>query len=110
MSKENNIKLKEWVHSYSPLRIKQANAARKLLPKYMTKHEKSPIVKLSPIPDDRQVKRPVSAFLWFFKERVATGEYCGLPVTEISERVKTEWVNTSDSEKQVCMLELLIIV
>ncbi|EEA20606.1 hypothetical protein TMatcc_000600 [Talaromyces marneffei ATCC 18224] len=101
LSKENEAKLKEWVHSYSPLRIKQANAARKLLPKYMAKHEKSPIIKLSAIRDDRQVKRPVSAFLWFFKERVATGEYRGLPVTEISERVKAEWVNTSDSEKQL---------
>ncbi|KAF3392954.1 hypothetical protein DPV78_009549 [Talaromyces pinophilus] len=101
LSKENGEKMREWVHSYSPLRIKQANAARKLLPKYMAKHEKSPIIKLSPIHDDRQVKRPVSAFLWFFKERVATGEYRGLPVTEISERVKAEWLNTSDSEKQL---------
>lgn len=106
MSKENEGKMREWVHSYSPLRIKQANAARKLLPKYMAKHEKSPIIKLSPIHDDRQVKRPVSAFLWFFKERVATGEYRGLPVTEISERVKAEWLNTSDSEKQVCIHQL----
>ncbi|EED24041.1 HMG box protein, putative [Talaromyces stipitatus ATCC 10500] len=101
LGEENEKKLKEWIHSYTPLRIKQANAARKLLPKYMTKHEKSPIIKLSQIPDDRQVKRPVSAFLWFFKERVATGEYRGLPVRDIAERVKADWANTTDSEKQV---------
>lgn len=107
LTKENEIKMREWVHSYSPLRIKQANAARKFLPKYMAKHEKAPIIKLNAIHDDRQVKRPVSAFLWFFKERVATGEYRGLPVTEISERVKAEWLNTSDSEKQVCISQMI---
>lgn len=37
---------------------------------------------------------------------MATGEYRGLPVTEISERVKAEWLNTSDSEKQVCIHQL----
>lgn len=40
---------------------------------------------------------------------MATGEYRGLPVTEISERVKAEWLNTSDSEKQVCTHQLSII-
>lgn len=91
----------EWVRSYTPLRIKEANLARKSLPKYMEKHGRKTLIKLSPIPDDRQVKRPVSAFLWFCKERIASGEYEGLSFQEMTDRNRSAWENSTESEKQV---------
>jgi len=53
------------------------------------------------IKDERAAKKPGSAYLQFYSERHATGDFKSIPITEATKLVATEWKALTASEKQV---------
>ena len=51
--------------------------------------------------DDRATKRPPSAYLMFYMERYASGDFSGINGREATRLVGNEWRALSDAEKQV---------
>ncbi|KAJ5243171.1 uncharacterized protein N7469_001498 [Penicillium citrinum] len=88
----NDAAYEEWVKSYTPLQIKEANNARRALGRLTGK-------RVNVIKDDRQVKRPSSAFIQFVKDRPSHIETRNRPVSEIQVETANAWKQLSDSEK-----------
>jgi hypothetical protein len=85
------------VRSHTPLQIKQANEARrKLRRKFKAKKRQFPI-----IPDDRQVKRPKTAFMIFMEELSGSGDLENLKLAERGAQAGQRWKSLTESEKQV---------
>lgn len=53
------------------------------------------------LPDDRQVKRPATAYGLFLSERFSSGDMKGLKVGESGKLISNEWKALSPSEKKV---------
>ncbi|RAL00369.1 HMG-box domain-containing protein [Aspergillus ibericus CBS 121593] len=85
--------LKEWVKSYTPLEIKQANAARRRLAQIQNK-------KFFPIHDARLVKRAKIAYLFYAESRHQAGDLKHMPVPERGVQIAEEWRGLTDAEKQ----------
>jgi hypothetical protein len=66
----------------------------------LTENSKRPI-KLPAIKDPRQVKGPMAAFIFFSKERYASGDLKHMKVGEAGQRIAQEWSGLTESEKQV---------
>lgn len=90
----NEASYEAWLKQYTPLQIKQANTARKYL-------RRLGHTKFFGIQDERLVKTPISAYLWFVKERHESGDFKHLPVKDAALRLAGEWKDLTDSEKQV---------
>ncbi|ORY66369.1 uncharacterized protein BCR38DRAFT_430033 [Pseudomassariella vexata] len=93
---------KAWLESIPASQIEAANNARRRLKKV---YNFPKVLKL--IKDERQPKKPISAYLYFVKGRWASGD-SDLTSTgretpafqESSKALSTEWSNMSDAEKQ----------
>lgn len=94
---------KAWVKSYTPDQIRLANNARAQLRRRLAGTLKGAISHTQTIEDGRQVKRPTSAWGFFFAERQASSDFGGITVTERSRLISSEWKELSASEKQVCI-------
>jgi hypothetical protein len=57
---------------------------------------------LSPIRDDRQVKRPNSAYFKFSIERRESGDFKGIDLGGSAKLITKEWNDLSAGEKKVC--------
>lgn len=90
----NEASYEAWLKQYTPLQIKQANTARKHL-------RRLGHTKFFGIQDERLVKTPISAYLWFVKERHESGDFKHVPVKDAALRLAGEWKDLTDSEKQV---------
>ena len=89
--------LASWVKSFTPLQIKEANEARKKLRrKLKTKKRQFPIIR-----DERQVKRPKSAFMMFLEELNGSGDFAHLKVAERGAEAGQRWKRLTESEKEV---------
>ncbi|KAG9660472.1 hypothetical protein KCU98_g10423, partial [Aureobasidium melanogenum] len=86
----------EWLNSHTPAQIYEANVARARLRK-LTFDTSS---KYAPIKDDRLVKRPISSFLQYHNERLASGDFRGIPTPVSSKDIATEFKALSASEKK----------
>ncbi|TPX14252.1 uncharacterized protein E0L32_000646 [Thyridium curvatum] len=84
---------KAWVESHTPEEIAAANNARNRLAKLTNKSH-------SRIADERQPKRPVSAYLCFVKAKWASNDYTGTPAPEVAKAIASEWKGLSGSERQ----------
>ncbi|EKG19345.1 High mobility group HMG1/HMG2 [Macrophomina phaseolina MS6] len=93
-AEENRKALQKWIHSYTPLEIKKANNARRLL------KDKIPGYNKAPIQDDRAVARPTSAFVRFYQDRINSGDYKNIAIAEAGKLAGQEWKALSASEKQ----------
>ncbi|KAJ5946601.1 hypothetical protein N7454_003440 [Penicillium verhagenii] len=89
----NEASFTEWVKSYTPLQIKEANLARRTLTKLTGKSFRS-------IEDDRLVKRPRSAFLWYINERKASGDLKYMDPQDLARRAAEEWNAMTESDKE----------
>lgn len=59
------------------------------------------------IEDERRVKRPSSAWTFFFSERIQSTDFKGIVLKEKSRLVADEWKALSGDEKQVSFPPLL---
>lgn len=89
----NEAAYADWVQSHTPLQIKAANIARRHLAKLLNKPCRL-------IKDERLVKRPGTAYIQFAKERNQSGDFKHMPVPQISLRIRDEWNNLTESEKE----------
>lgn len=94
----NKAAYSKWVQSHTPLQIKDANHARRRLTKLKN-------TRISPIDDDRLVKRPRTAYLLFFNERNAQGDFKHMAVKDITVQVAEEWKGLTNAEKEVRLLK-----
>jgi len=92
-----------WVLQHTPEQINQANAARAQLVR-IAKSEKGPHIPralLQKIKDDRQVKKPRTAYNIFFTERARSGDFKGIHAREYAKLIGGEWHSLSEAEKKV---------
>ncbi|KAJ5714122.1 uncharacterized protein N7483_011303, partial [Penicillium malachiteum] len=89
----NEAAYASWILSHTPAQIKDANEARRRLAKKLGKT-------CSLLKDDRLVKRPLSSYLIFSRERTGSGDFKHMQVAEISVRTANEWKNLTESEKE----------
>lgn len=99
----NQAAYSEWVASYTPEQIRKANNARRLLKRKTATADgkKSSGRGLTPIKDDRQIKRPNSAYFKFGIERRESGDFKGIPLGEAAKLITKEWNELSAGEKKV---------
>ncbi|KAF7590942.1 hypothetical protein BBP40_002194 [Aspergillus hancockii] len=83
----------KWINGYTPSQIKEANAARTRLSKLTNK-------RYTLIRDERLVKRPLTAFVLFYKERFDQGDFKHMSIRDISARVTEEWKGMTETEKE----------
>jgi hypothetical protein len=94
-----------WIHSYTPAQIHAANLARAQLRKRLPATKAGGARRYTAkLVDDRRIKRPSYPFTAFTKERHSSGDMKGIPVTEASKIIGSEWKALSASEKKVCAL------
>ncbi|KAL4766141.1 uncharacterized protein BDW70DRAFT_666 [Aspergillus foveolatus] len=86
----NEAALKAWVESHTPLQILEANNARRRLAQLQGKR------RVSIIHDDRLVKPPTSAWIYFFMEK---RDKNALVVSDMAQDVAVQWKNLPASEK-----------
>ncbi|KAJ5379257.1 hypothetical protein N7509_012376 [Penicillium cosmopolitanum] len=82
-----------WVRSHTPLQIREANNARRALARDPTRKTRLFLIK-----DDRLVKRPISAFLLFSKERSSGTDFKDMASAQVDAAKK--WRSLSESEKE----------
>ena len=87
---------KAWVQTFTPVEVNEANNARQTLKRKYNIPKNS----LKLIDDDRQPKRPRTAYAIFTKARWASGDL-GNKVTDAAKAIGREWRSLSDNEKQV---------
>lgn len=56
---------------------------------------------MAPIKDDRQVKRPVSSYIYYTNERRDSGDFKDIKFTEIAKLIGDEWKHLSSNQKKV---------
>ncbi|ORY06490.1 hypothetical protein BCR34DRAFT_490048 [Clohesyomyces aquaticus] len=98
---------KRWVLSHTPDEIRIANNARLLLRRKLKAAPRAG-KRLHPpnttkIQDDRQVKRPLTAYTRFMVERMATGDLKSIGLAQSAKLVANEWKALSASEKKVSL-------
>jgi hypothetical protein len=100
---ENQAAYTAWVESYTPEQIRKANSARQTLKRKTAtpQGKKSSGRGLSPIKDERQIKRPNSGYLKFSIDRRETGDFKGIPIAESSKLITKEWKELGAGEKKV---------
>ena len=96
---KNEIAHKQWLLSFTPKQIKEANSARLAL----NRHAKATGGKKHHprIRDDRLVKPAGRAYTYFAAERNASGDMNGMRIGEIGGLVGKEWNALSASRKKV---------
>jgi hypothetical protein len=101
---ENEAAYKTWISQYTPLQIREANNARATLNRLKAKpdnHVRIPSVLCTPLQDDRLPKRPLPPYTFFFRERITSGDFKNIPITQSAKLVSAEWKALTESEKKV---------
>ncbi|KAL1653537.1 hypothetical protein SLS61_004047 [Didymella pomorum] len=89
-----------WVKTHTVDEIRLANNARHLLRRKLASKIKGTPAHTKTIEDDRQAKRPISAWNFFFAERQASPDFQGIAVPERAKLISAEWKALSAGEKQ----------
>lgn len=92
----NNIAFKKWVETHTPEQIRDANNARSALKRKLGKNHAYPL-----ITDTRLPKRALSPYLFFVKDRFASGDFKGINVIEASKLIATEWKSLPAGQRKV---------
>ncbi|KAH8663117.1 hypothetical protein BGZ60DRAFT_433127 [Tricladium varicosporioides] len=90
----NDAALQKWLSGYTPIEIKTANNARNQLSKLLNR-------KYSQLPDERLVRGPTNAYVYFVKDRLASGDLKGISAQESLKLIGAEWKQVSASDKKV---------
>lgn len=96
-----------WVQSHTVDEIRIANNARSQLRKLLPPNKSGSHAHTSKIQDDRQAKRPRNPYVFYFTERMASGDFRGISTTEAATLIGSQWKALSDSEKSVCICLVL---
>ncbi|MCJ1287124.1 hypothetical protein MMC26_006472 [Xylographa opegraphella] len=83
-----------WIQSLTPEKIRKANIARNALTRLGVKGFSRRLK------DERQVKRPVPAHVFFLKERFNSGDMHGMALPDAARLIMKEWRELGDSDKQ----------
>ncbi|KAK2865306.1 hypothetical protein FQN49_003709 [Arthroderma sp. PD_2] len=92
----NRHNLEQWVESHTPLEIKNANDARRKLRRILSSKSRT----YNAIKDDRQVKPPRSAYIFYAADKQKTGALDHLSAKERLSEIARTWNNASESEKE----------
>lgn len=99
---EHNAKslreFQEWLSSHTPAQILEANAARARLRRLLVDSKS----KYAAIKDDRLVKRPLSSYLQYHNERLASGDFRGISTPVACKDIGREYKALTASERKVC--------
>lgn len=105
---KNESAHKQWLLSFTPKQIKQANSARLALNRQSKSNGgKKSIPRLQ---DDRLVRSIKSAYTYFNIERNASGDMNGMKIAEIGGLVGKEWNALSASSKKVNLFQISVRV
>lgn len=96
---KNDAAYKQWLATHDPLAIKKANKARQTLRKQAKNPKRTS--RYAPIKDDRLVKEPRTAWIYFLISRQASGDFKGLTLSETSKLISKEWHTLPANEKEV---------
>ncbi|KAK5149227.1 hypothetical protein LTR04_007318 [Oleoguttula sp. CCFEE 6159] len=100
---EMEAEYKTWVESHTPEQVRIANKARRRILHLMAKKSAAAQGLSHPriIKDERQLKRPTSAFALFYTERFASNDFKGIPrVSDAARLTSEEWKALSEGEKK----------
>ncbi|CAD0097631.1 unnamed protein product [Aureobasidium mustum] len=86
----------EWLNRHTPAQIFEANAARARLRRLLVDSK----LKYSAIKDERLVKRPLSSYLQYHTERLASGDFRGVSTPVASKDIAREFKALSASERK----------
>ncbi|KAH7114411.1 hypothetical protein B0J11DRAFT_135882 [Dendryphion nanum] len=104
LANETNIareaEYKAWVRSHTPDQIRLANNARNLLKKLLPSKNNSSPPHTQIILDDRRTTRPLNAWVLYYRERVTSGDFKGIAVSESCKLISKEWKALTVGEKQ----------
>ncbi|KAL8903201.1 MAG: hypothetical protein Q9171_007483 [Xanthocarpia ochracea] len=90
----NDSKYREWILTYSPAEINDANRARKAL--------KSRLKSLAfpKLHDERLVAGPRTPYINFTVQRYRSGDFAGMSIPEAAKLIGAEWRALSESDKK----------
>lgn len=91
------------MNTYTPLQIKNANRARRLLKSRLVSYNKPQIQ------DDRRVKQPNTPYILFATERYNSGDFKNMATGEVGKLQGQEWKALSESTKAVRILPRFMI-
>lgn len=90
----NEVAHQKWIESHTPLEIAEANLARvRLRSKYQ---KKFPLLR-----DERLVPGRKPVYIFFTKERMATGDFKNVSFLDTTKLIAKEWRDLPDAEKKV---------
>lgn len=98
---KNETAHKNWVQSFTPLQIKEANNARDQLKREAKKNGDKHPRKYAHIKDDRLVKLPVNPYALFLQDRVASGDMNGMKIGEVGKLVAREFKDLDAAQRKV---------
>lgn len=93
---KNNRQYRQWIESYPPAVIREANRARASLSRQGTPRRQVPKLQ-----DDRDVKGCVKPYNYFYAERLRSGDFSGIRIVDAAKRLGAEWKALSTNEKKV---------
>lgn len=102
---KNEIAYKKWLAQFTPAQVKDANAARRLLStRWAEKNNKTKknIRKFPTIQDDRLVKHPKSAYIYFNIDRQQSGDFHKMTIRESATLIGREWKQLDEASRKVC--------
>ena len=94
----NAAAYRQWIESYTPTDIYQANLARRQLTRLGVK---TPVLK-----DERQVTGNRTAYIYFFQSRSKSGDYKNMQITVAAGLAGREWKGLTDEQRKVRRLEI----
>ena len=94
----NATAYRQWIESHPPAVIREANLARRHLKKLGGNAKQ--------LQDQRQVRFKRTSYTYFYQQRLKSGDFRGLKMTEAAKLVGREWKGLQASEKKVCRCKL----
>ncbi|KAF2131780.1 hypothetical protein P153DRAFT_395087 [Dothidotthia symphoricarpi CBS 119687] len=88
-----------WLASHTTEEIRAANNARSQLRRILPPAKNGNHAHTNKLHDDRQVKRPVNAYVLFFTDRRSSGDFKSISTTECAKLIGNEWKALTASEK-----------
>lgn len=87
----------EFIKSYTPAQIRDANRARRRLATLTGG-------RYTALRDERLVKAPTPPYAFYFNERFETGDFKHMSLIDMQNRIRDEFMGLIPSEKRVCFL------
>lgn len=93
----NEEAYRKWIESFTPDEVRKAHLARMALTRLGVKGYSTHLIRK----DSRQPKRPITSFLQFNVDRLATGDFKGMSLEDKGRLIGYEWKELDEDKKQV---------